>query len=242
MSPIDHAARVRKLIAREASTSGDSKALDGWLQRVCRSAARDLPAMGVGISLLPDGSAPLPVAASSAVVAVVEELQFVLGEGPCIDSYALRRPVLVPDLGAADVIATWPAYAPAARGHGVRAVFAFPMQAGAARLGALDVYRDHPGGLSPDTLVRALTFAEVTMQRLLLDADSGERGAEELLDDLDGHRFEVYQAQGMLMAQLDVSAEQALIRLRAFAFARERRVIDVARDIVERRVELEPDA
>ena len=198
--------------------------------------------MGVGISLLPAGATPLPVAASSATFALVEELQFVLGEGPCIDSHALRRPVLVPDLAAAEVTASWPVYAPAARSHGVRAVFAFPMQAGAARLGALDVYRDHPGGLSPDTLARALTFAEVTMQRLLLDADAGERGAEEVLDDLDGHRFEVYQAQGMVMAQLGVGAEQALIRLRAFAYANEQRVIDVARDVIGRKIELEPDS
>ena len=242
MTSSDQMAHVRTLISREASASGDRPAVDGWLQRVCRSAAKDLPAMGVGISLLPQDSAPLPVAASSDSLAVVEELQFVLGEGPCIDAHALRRPVLVPDLGAAEASTTWPGYAPAAHGHGVRAVFAFPMHVGAARLGAMDVYRDHTGSLSPDTLSRALTFAEVALERLLLDADIGDQGAVDLLDDLDGHRFEVYQAQGMLMAQLHVGAEQALIRLRAYAFAHERRVSDVARDIVGRKIELEPDA
>lgn len=242
MTSSDHLAHVRTLIAREVPASDDKPAVDGWLQRVCRSAARDLPAMGVGISLLPQDSAPLSVAASSESLAVVEELQFVLGEGPCIDAHALRRPVLAPDLGAAEATTTWPGYAPAAQSHGVRAVFAFPMHAGAARLGAMDVYRDRTGGLSQDALSRALTFAEVAMERLLLDADIGDQGAVDVLDDLDGHRFEVYQAQGMVMAQLHIGADQALIRMRAFAFAHERRVADVARDIVARKIELEPDA
>jgi GAF domain-containing protein len=239
MTSLDQVARVRKLIAREPAVQGDKPALAGWLQRVCRTAATDLPAMGVGISILSEGSAPLPVAASSEALVLVEELQFELGEGPCIDAYASRRPVLIPDLGAA--APTWPGYVPAAHTHGVRAVFAFPLQVGAARLGAMDVYRDSQGGLSPDTLVRALTFAEVAMQRLL-DAGTGTEAATDLFDDIDGNRFEVYQAQGMLMAQLDVSAEQALMRLRAYAYAHERRAVDVARDIIARKITLEPDA
>ena len=242
MTSIDEMALVRRLISLEPTSVDDKPAVDGWLQRVCRTAARELSAMGVGISLQPQGSPPFPVAASSAALARVEELQFVLGEGPCIDAYALRRPVLVPDLGTTEAVTTWPGYTPAARDCGVRAVFAFPMQRGAARLGAMDVYRDHAGGVSPKMLFRALTFAEVALQQLMLHADTPGHGPVDLLDDLDGHRFEVYQAQGMLMAQLRVGAEQALSRLRAYSYAHERRVVDVARDIIARKIELEPDA
>ena len=241
MTSVDQMTRVQKLILREGEADGDKPALAGWLQRVCRTAARDLPAMGVGISILSEGSSPLPVATSSAELVQVEELQFVLGEGPCIDAYASRRPVLVPDLSAA-ATTTWPSYAPAAHTLGVRAVFAFPLQVGAAQLGAMDVYRDTLGGMAPDTLSSALTFAEVAMQRLLLDAGTGTQAVADLFDDIDGNRFEVYQAQGMLMAQLGVSAEQALMRLRAHAFAHERRAVDVARDIIARKLVLESDA
>lgn len=241
MTSVDQMARVQKLIAREVSAVGDKPALAGWLQRVCRSAAKDLPAMGVGISLLSGGSAPFPVATSSEAFVPVEELQFVLGEGPCVDAYASRRPVLVPDLSAA-AATTWPGYAPAAHSHGIRAVFAFPLQVGAARLGAMDVYRDHRGGLTPDTLSSALTFADATMQRLLLDVEEGTQVVADLFDDVDGDRLEIYQAQGMLMAYLGVSADQALIRLRGYAFAHEQRAIDVARDIIARKLILESDA
>lgn len=234
----DPAAWVRELISQETAADGDKPAVAGWLQRVCRAAARDLPATGVGVSLLSKGTDPMTVAASSEASVLVEELQFVLGEGPCIDAYTSRSPVLVPDLSATN---TWPGYAPAAHDYGVRAVFAFPLQIGAARLGALDVYRDETGTLSPDTLSRALTFAEVAMQGLL-DAGTGTQEAADLIDDSGGNRLEVYQAQGMVMVQLGVSLEEALTRLRAYAYAHERRAIDVARDIITRKLTIDSDA
>lgn len=196
--------------------------------------------MGVGISVLSKEIEPISVAASSQASVLVEELQFVMGEGPCIDAYASRSPVLVPDLSAT-AATTWPGYAPAAHDHGVRAVFAFPLQVGAARLGALDVYRDHTGSMSADSLSRALTFAEVAMQGLL-DEGTGIERAANLIEDSEGDRIEVYQAQGMLAFQLGVSAEEALTRLRAHAYAHERRLVDVAREILERKLELESDA
>ena len=239
MTSLEQAVRVRELIAQETPAEDDKPAVAGWLQRVCRAAGRDLPAMGVGISLLSKGSDPLPVAASNEMSVLVEELQFVMGEGPCIDAYASRSPILVPDL-AATAATTWPGYAPAAHLHGVRAVFAFPLQIGAARLGALDIYREHTGNLTYTALSCALTFAEVAMQGLL-DGGTGSSGSD-LFDDLQGNRYEVYQAQGMIMAQLDISAEEALMRLRAYAYARELRAIDVAHDVLARRLTLESDA
>lgn len=236
----DQVAWVRELIAQESVLVGDKPALTGWLQRMCRAAVRDLPAMGVGISVLSKGSDPITVAASSDASVLLEELQFTMGEGPCIDAFSSRSPVLVPDLSVTGAT-TWPGYAPAAHKHGVRAVFAFPLQVGAARLGALDVYRDQTGSMSRETLSLALTFAEVAMEGLL-DGGAGSRVAADMIDDFEGSRFEVHQAQGMAMFQLGVGAEEALARLRAYAFAHDRRLVDVARDILARTLELESDA
>ena len=236
----DEVARVRGLISQEPAADGDKHAVTGWLQRTCRAAARDLSAMGVGISVLSKGNDPITVAASSEASVLVEELQFTLGEGPCIDAYASRRPVLVPDL-IATAATHWPGYAPAAHDHGVRSVFAFPLQIGTARLGALDVYRADIGSLSARMLSRALTFAEVAMQGLL-DAGTGAPGAaEDLVDDSENNRLEVYQAQGMVGVQLGVSTEEALARLRAYAYAHDRRLNDVARDVIARKLTLESD-
>jgi|CZKW01.1.fsa_nt_gi hypothetical protein len=53
-------------------------------------------------------------------------------------------------------------------------------------------------------------------------------------------RAEIDQATGMLTEQLGVGIEEAFVRLRAYAYARERRLIEVAGDIVARRLRLGP--
>ncbi|MDX6324046.1 MAG: hypothetical protein QOK15_400, partial [Nocardioidaceae bacterium] len=119
--------------------------------------------------------------------------------------------------------------------RGVEAVFSFPIQQGAARMGALDVYRDRVGSLSPAALKRALTYAEAVMGSLLIADQSEELSPDSLFADSDA-TFEVYQAQGMVMAQLRVPADVAMARLRAYAFAEERPLGTVAADVLARRI------
>ena len=73
--------------------------------------------------------------------------------------------------------ARWPVYTPAAADLGVRAVFAFPLQVGAARLGVLEIFRVRPGRLSGDELRQALMFAEVALTTLLDGQESAPPGA-----------------------------------------------------------------
>src|SRR5690242_20619894 len=110
------------------------------LRQLCISATHALPASGVAVSLMAPGEAPVLAAASDSEASVLEDLQTVLGEGPCLVAFEEQRPVLVADLGDG-AVRRWPAYSSAAQELGVRAVFAFPLQVGAARLGVLDVYR-----------------------------------------------------------------------------------------------------
>ncbi|GIH03596.1 GAF domain-containing protein [Rhizocola hellebori] len=169
----------------------------------------------------------------------LEELQLTLGEGPCIDAYATRRPVLIPDLIAATT--RWPIYVPAVYASGVRAVFAFPLQIGAARLGMLDLFRTETGMLSADELTLALTFAEVAVATLLDGHDHspvGDTGG--WLDDPLGSRAELFQAQGMVMVQLGSNLAEAMARMRAYAYAHDRRLGDVALDVVARRLTFAP--
>jgi hypothetical protein len=180
-------------------------------------------------------------AASDPVSETLEQLQFSLGEGPCIDAFASRRVVLEPDL-ANGASARWLAYAPAAHAQGVGAVFAFPLQVGAARLGVMDVYREGPGPLSDESLAQALTFAEVAVETLLDAQGKAVVGevAEGLDRALDSH-YVIYQAQGMTMVDLGVPLADALARLRAHAYAHGRPLQGVARDVVAGRLRLTSD-
>src|SRR4051794_10295838 len=235
MSFAEHTAAVTVLVHDETPLPDDKPDVGGELQRLCRAATKNLPASGVGVSLLSTSGEVLTVAASGRKSELVEELQFTLGEGPCLDAFSSRRPVMIPDLAEAQK--SWAGYTPAAYEHGVRAVFAFPLQIGLARLGALDVYRDYVGALTSWTAARALSFADVAMQSMLDAQDDVRRAA---VPD-SANTFEVYQAQGMVTVQLGVSAEQALVRMRAYAFLHDRRLLDVAKDLIDRRLVLEPD-
>lgn len=226
------------LVEGEAVLSNDEPYLAGWLQRVCRVAARHVPAYGVGISLVNEHSLLMTAAASGESSAALEELQLTLGEGPALEVCTTRWSVLVPDLGAR-ATTSWTVYAPAARDHGVASVFAFPLRINddAPPLGAFDVYCSEPGELSREERVRAEAFAEAATAGLV----SATESAGDLLGDLARGGYWIYQAQGMVMVQLGVPADEALVRLRAFAFAHDRRLADVARDVIERRLALEPD-
>lgn len=233
---------ANRLIDAEPRSAGGALGTIGRLERLCSALSRAIPASGVGVSLLTDDHhGGGTVAASDPTSRVLEELQFSLGEGPCIDAYSSRSPVLEPDLGGRG-IRRWPGYGPAAHDKGVEAVFAFPLQVGAARAGALDVYRDVPGALPTDGLAQAFTFAEVAMG-LLVDGQNGiagSRGSGDL-DDVLAHRLEVYQAQGMVMVDLEVGIDEAMARLRAYAFADGRALSEVAKDVVGGRLVLERD-
>lgn len=189
-----------------------------------------------------DGNALGGVAAASDPGSrALEELQFTLGEGPCVDAYASRRPVLEADLREATA-QRWLGYTPAAYARGVRAVFALPLQVGGARLGILDVYRQQPGSLTAGSLAQALTFAEVAVQTILDgQAHAADGQAAEGLEEALGYRHVVYQAQGMVLASLGGSLVDAMARLRAHAYTTDRPLTDVARDVVVGRLRLEPD-
>ena len=217
MIPAGSRRDVASLVADEPVRSEDKPALGGWMQRLCRAAARELSASGVGISVMSPHATVTVLATSSAGSDVLEQLQFTLGEGPCLDAYALGRPVLTPDLAEA-AVRQWPGYAPALQEHGVRAVFAFPLQLGGARLGAMDVYREHTGPLAAPLVQQALAFAEAAMSAVLAAQEDAGRD-ESVLGAAMDDSFLVYQAQGMVRVQLGVSLAEAMCRLRTYAYA-----------------------
>jgi len=231
--------QVRALIDAEPAEPAADGATMPMLRQLCRAAVRSLPATGVGVSVMTEAGVQEIAAASDDTTQRIEELQFSLGEGPCMDAFTSRRPVLLSDLrdGGAS---RWPAYCVAADGEGVRGVFAFPVQNGAARLGVLDVYRDRPEDLSLEGLARALTFADVAMT-MLVDGQAGAP-AGRLAGGMDKNfenRAELHQAQGMVMVQMGITLSEALALMRAYAYANDLDLNVLAADIVARRVRLD---
>ncbi len=182
-----------------------------------------------------------PVCASDARAGVLDELQFALGEGPCPDAYQSRAPVFEPDLKHASP-ERWPQFTPPAVDAGARGVFAFPLQSGANCIGVLTLYQDTAGDLTPDQAADGPLVAEALVRSMLtIQSASGPEFLANELVDVDAHRAEVHQASGMLAVQLGIAVADAAVRLRASAYATNRSVAALARDIVERRVRLIDD-
>lgn len=234
--PSEHGQGRVRLLARITAGGGD---LDtARLAEVC---AEVVGATGAGVMLM-GAEVPLgSLGTTDRVSALIEDLQFALGEGPCIDAFRQRRPVLEPDL-AAPSEPRWPAFAPAALAVGVRAVFGFPLRIGTVRVGALNLYRSSAGALSDGQHADALVLADIVCEVVLLlqaDAPAGQLAAA--LEENADLQDVVHQASGMVAVQLGVSVGNALIRLRAHAFADGRPLREVAEDVVRRRLSLAPD-
>jgi hypothetical protein len=213
------------------------------LRHAVIACADSLASAGAGLVMARNGTSREPLLASSAITEELEELQFLLGQGPHMDAVAGHGPVLVADLAGPDAYRRWPVFAPAAVERGVRAMFAFPVAAGAALIGVLDLYRHSPGLLDRRELGDALIFADAVLL-LALDSRGGiASDLSGLLDtELSARRAHVHQATGMVAAQLEVSVTDALAALRAYAFTHGQRLGDVAADVLDRRILLSSDA
>ena len=208
---------------------------------VCAAAVAGVGADGAAVSLMVNSTVRDMVHATNQVAGELEEWQVSFGQGPCVDALAAGGPVLAVDLGLPDYSRRWPVFTPAALDSGARAVFALPLQVGAIRLGVMDLYRARPGGLSPYELSDALAFADAAGILLLEGAAAIQLDGSDWQDDPTAHQAQVHQATGMILAQLGISAEAAFARLRAYAFAHDRRIGDVARDVVGRKLRFQPD-
>ena len=217
--------RVAEILRAAWAESPDGTGLPTSLAAAC---VRSLPVSGVGLALMTDDGPAGIIAATDGAAMELEELQFTLGEGPCVDASQTGRPVLQPDL-ARKAPPRWPGFAGGALEAGVRAVFAFPLRVGAIRLGVLDLYRDRAGPLSTDELAEALSFADAaTLLLLHAQAGSAASGAVPVLDD----RAEVHQATGVVSVQAGVGLAEALVLLRARAFAEQQPLGDLARNVL----------
>lgn len=225
----------RALIVAAVTEHGEITRVDELMQRICLFAMSEIAISGCTLALLA-GTEPVgTLAGAGSYVGTIIELQFQLGEGPCLEACASGIPVLLPDL-AVDGAARWPVFTVAAP-PGVRAEFCFPLGVGTSCIGVFDLYRDEPGMLSSDHLNDARIAADIARDALLyLQEPPGHPGLAALLEVVGMDRIVVHQATGMIAAQLDETPPAALARLRAAAFESGRSIYDIAQDVVERRV------
>ncbi|MFC4912010.1 GAF and ANTAR domain-containing protein [Actinomadura gamaensis] len=210
------------------------------LETVGAATAAAVDADGYGVTLVTAPGMRSLASASDPDGAWVEEAQLACGQGPCTDAYARLAPVLVPDLDAA--ADRWPGYISLVAGRGVRAMFAFPLEMGGLRIGAMDVFRRRTGGLTEDQRADAQAFAGVAAG-VAFRLHPAPATLADALGDAPPHGFPavVHQAAGMVAARLDMNVTDALARLRAYAFLHDTALTRVARQVLGRRLDLDRD-
>jgi len=214
--------------------------------RLCTACVQLLEVDGASISFIEGGAMKGTFGSSGPLSRTLDELQFTYGQGPCLDAVTQRRPILAPDLDDPGED-RWPALSQALLGEGIHAVFALPVAVASAPFGALDLYRRTSGPLDGPAMTGGMWAAGLAVLPLL-DLMTSEtdwqrasegQGSWDQLASLE--RVEVYQATGMIVAALEVSPAEALIRLRAHAISLGLTASDVAYRILSRRLLVEDD-
>jgi hypothetical protein len=210
--------------------------------------AREIAALldvdGVSLAMVVAGQPVFMVGTSELAVALCDR-QVVLGEGPSMDAVRTGVPQLVESLGGSDAVRRMPALSQEPVLTDVGALFAFPLRIGGASLGVLTAHRRSPGPLGADRYSDALSVTALVTIAMLhevgTDPDPTEPGPGHTPLDPAGVLDDVVQiAAGMVAEQLSIPIVDALVRIRAHAYATGAGLVEVARRIVQRETRLQP--
>ncbi|MFI6048409.1 hypothetical protein ACIA8C_42835 [Nocardia sp. NPDC051321] len=206
-----------------------------WASAVCRASVRLVPGIdAAALTLRATRRAQDLLGVSDDWAGELDSQQYTLGEGPGVEAFATGIPELVADLGAGQ--GRWPGFCDAALAAGAGAAFAFPLQLGGIRLGTLDLYRRRVGGLPPGSVADAAVLADLITLALLHEIGNAEASGHDWLRAA-GSYHDVNVATGMLAGMLRISLDDAFMRLRGRAFVANRPLLEVARDLLEKKLD-----
>jgi hypothetical protein len=223
----------------------------GWVrsvprtQQLCQALAAAVELDGAAVAMITKAGERDLVHATDPVIGHLDELQFTLAEGPCLDAHATGAPVLAHDLTDTGSRARWPVFALEASAAGAAAAFAFPMVSAEVGFGVLELYRRTPGPLGAADLETVLAAVEA-VTRVALDELFGSPATEAHPHSWPGRlstaHAGVHQAAGMVAVHLGVSIPDAMARLRAAAYSQGTSLAELADRVLTGTTRLDKDA
>jgi ANTAR domain/GAF domain len=201
-------------------------------QQLIDSTMTLLPIAAAGILLGDPGGELHVLASSSEQTRLLELLQVEADIGPCLEAYRTGLPVLVADISAE--AARWPAFAERAAEYEFRAVTALPLSLRTERVGALNLFRNEPGVMAPTDVAVAKALADVATigilhQRIVTRSEVVNQQLQTALNT----RLIIEQAKGVLAERGGIDMDRAFNLLRLSARSTNRRLADLARDVVD---------
>jgi GAF domain-containing protein len=172
------------------------------------------------------------MAASNDAGKGLELFQLQASEGPCLDAFTTRQPVVNADLGHASDV--WPTFAPQARAAGFVSVHAFPMRLREEVIGALNLFGRGAVTFADDEVRVVQSLADIATIAILQERNITH--AEVLTAQLQGalnSRIVIEQAKGALSRMEGVSVDEAFALLRDRARRNRTRLVDVATAVLD---------
>lgn len=201
--------------------------------QLTQECARLLDVAAAGL-LLADGAGVMHLlAATSEEARKLEAFQLQREEGPCLDCYHTGAQVSVADLRGEK--ARWPKFTASAEQEGIVSVHAIPMRLRQARLGALGLFGTEPGALGDEDLQLAQGLAHVASIAIV----QGHRTLDQsavlgALQSAVASRGVVEMAKGLLTEVHSIDMQEAFNRMRGYARENQKRLTDVAHEILAR--------
>jgi GAF domain-containing protein len=185
---------------------------------------------GASLSLLsPDGTVRTPAATDDQTLGL-DDLQYRLGEGPCLQAIASGEIVRVDDFSAES---RFPSFGPLAAARETGSCLSVPLEAGGSRLGGLNLYGRSTGSYGPSAESVASAFGgpvAVTVANALAYSKNVRLAAQ--LEEALKSRAEIEQAKGILMAQSNLSADEAFNALKRASQRENIKLREIAHRIV----------
>lgn len=180
-----------------------------------------------GVSLVDDKRHVETVASSDPVVVRGDALQYELDEGPCLDSLRDHETVTSPDLGTERRWSRWAAQV--VQELGIRSMLCLQLFTSERSYGALNLYSRSVEGFDDRDRSTALALAAHVAVALAASREIDNRNLAI------GRRTTIGQAQGILMERYGLGGEQAFTVLHQVSTQSNRKVFDVAEELVRTR-------
>lgn len=223
-------------IAQMLTKTDESTSLS---KRICSMGREITGADGVSLSISLN-HALTSETGSDNEFAFLDEQQFTFGEGPTFDASTSTNPVMANNFMSNKDKKTWPIFSSLANKRGIHSMTAFPLRIGNSSLGVLSAYRKKEEVISSDEYIDGIALSSFASNLLIQQyAGDTEPNIEKILGQSSQDQSLIHLASGMLAEKLNISIIEALVRIRAHAYKTDLPILEVASQIVERKLNLE---
>jgi GAF domain-containing protein len=217
-------------MAELASLLVDEDDLPGMLERVAHLAVRSIPDCdSAGVTLLA-GDEPLTAAATDQRTMTIDNAQYRIGSGPCLESYKTKS---VQRVVVEEAFELYPEFATAAARAGIRSFLAAPLVVRNDGIGSLNLYSSAGHGFKGlDEAVVVLFAAQAAVAVANARLYQSAKTVSAQLEAAMASRSVIEQAKGVLMAQRALDPDAAFDVLRRASQMENRKLRDIAADVV----------